>query len=248
MSGVRPWLLRAARSAGAQAYAGYAWTATALVAIPAWLLVIALPGLRARWAAVRAAGRLLRRLLAIPLTITGQTPMGQPFVAVANHASFADGLILILCLPEPACFAVAGRFAAYWLTGPFLRRIGCQFVHRAGLEQAAAEARRLAGVLRSGRSLVVWPEGALGPAPGLRPFYLGAFDAAVSAAAPVVPVGIRGARQALRPGTRFPRRYAIHVAIGEPINPAGHGWPAVLALRDQARAAVLALSAEPDLS
>jgi 1-acyl-sn-glycerol-3-phosphate acyltransferase len=248
VSGVRPWLRRAARSGGALAYAGYAWTATALVAIPAWLLVIILPEPRARWAAVRAAGRLLRRLLVIPLTVTGHTPTAQPFVAVANHASFADGLILILCLPEPVCFAAAGRFATNWLTGPFLRRIGCQFVHRAEPAQAATETRRLAGVLHSGRSLAIWPEGALDPAPGLRPFHLGAFDAAVSAAAPVVPVGIRGSHQALRPGTRFPRRYAIHVAIGEPINPAGHGWPAVLALRDQARTAVLALSAEPDLS
>jgi 1-acyl-sn-glycerol-3-phosphate acyltransferase len=212
------------------------------VDLSSWRLVIALPRLRARWAVIRAAERLLRLLLEIPLTVTGQPPEAQPFVAVANHASFADGLILILCFPEPVWFTAAARFASNW---PFLRRIGCQFVHRAEPAQAATETRRLAGMLHSGRSLVIWPEGALHPAPGLRPFHLGTFDAAVSAAAPVVPLGIRGSRRALRPGTRFPRRYAIHVANGEPINPAGHGWPAILALRNQARTAVLALSAEP---
>lgn len=171
-------------------------------------------------------------------------PAAQPFVAVANHASFTDGLILALRLPEPICFAAAGRFATQWLTGPILRRIGCEFVLSGEPANAASETRRLAGALRSDRSLAVWPEGALDPAPGLRPFHLGAFAAA---GAPVVPVGIRGSREMLRPGTRFPRRYAINVAIGDPIKPAGTGWPAVLALRDQARATVLALSGEPDL-
>jgi acyl carrier protein len=246
-SGLRPRLQAAGRSAAALLYAGYAWAATVIVAIPTWLLVAALPGRRGRWAVVRAAGRLLRALLAVPLTVTGAAPTAGPFVAVANHASFADGLILALCLPEPICFAAAGRFATGWLTGPFLRRIGCVFVHRAEPVKAPAESRRLADVLRSGRSLAVWPEGGLDPAPGLRPFHLGAFDAAVSAGTPVVPVGIRGSHDMLRPGTRLPRRYAIHVAIGAPIKPASTGWPAILALRDQARAAVLALSREPDL-
>jgi 1-acyl-sn-glycerol-3-phosphate acyltransferase len=104
----------------------------------------------------------------------------------------------------------------------------------------------LAAALTSGRSLVVWPEGALDPAPGLRPFHLGAFEAAATTGTPVVPAAIRGSRELLRPGTRFPCRAALGVAIGERIKPAGTGWPAALALCDQARAAVLALSGEPD--
>ena len=41
---------------------------------------------------------------------------------------------------------------------------------------------------------------------------------------------------------RFPRR----AAIGDPFLPDGAGWTAALVLRDRARAAVLALCAEPD--
>ena len=44
-----------------------------------------------------------------------------------------------------------------------------------------------------------------------------------------------------------PLRAAIHVCIGTTIVPAGQGWAAALALRDQARA-VQALCAEPDVS
>jgi 1-acyl-sn-glycerol-3-phosphate acyltransferase len=248
LSGAGPQLGRAARSGAGVLYAGYAWTVTAAVGAPAWLLVAALPTLRARWAAVRAAGRLLRWLLRIPLTVTGQLPAdARPFVAAANHASFIDGLILALSLPGPVCFAAGEKFATQHVAGPFLRRIGCEFVHRADPQQAAADTRRLAGALRSGRSLAAWPEGGLDRAPGVRPFHLGAFEAATATGAPVVPIGIRGSRDVVRPGGRFPRRSAIHVTIGDPITPAGTSWPAALALRDQARAAVLAFCGEPDV-
>ena len=54
-----------------------------------------------------------------------------------------------------------------------------------------------------------------------------------------------GSQGLLRPGSRFSHRAALHVVIGDLIPPAGAGWHAALALRDQARAAVLALSGEP---
>jgi 1-acyl-sn-glycerol-3-phosphate acyltransferase len=246
LAGLLPGGRAATRAVGGLLYAGYAWAVTVTVGSLVWLLVVTLPGLRARWAVLRAAAWLLRCLLGIPLTVSGRAPDGGPFVTVANHGSFIDGLVLVLCLPDPVCFAVAEKFATGRITGLFLRRIGAQFVHRAQPQQAATSTAQLAAVLAAGRSLAIWPEGALDPAPGLRPFHLGAFEAAASAGAPVVPVGIRGSRELLRPGRRFPHRTALHVAITDPIPPAGPGWHAALALRDQARTAILALSGEPD--
>ncbi len=174
LSGQRPGLRAAARSGAALLYAGYAWGITVAVGAPAWLLVTTLPGLRARWAVLRAAARLLRRLSAVPLTVTGEITGGaSPSVTVANHASFIDGLVLVLCLPGPVCFAAAEKFATQRIAGRFLRRIGCEFVYRAQPQHAAASTGHLTAVLADGRSLAVWPEGALDPAPGLRPFHLG---------------------------------------------------------------------------
>jgi 1-acyl-sn-glycerol-3-phosphate acyltransferase len=249
LSGTRLRLGRAAGSVASLLYGGYAWAITGVVGTLAWLLVAVLPNLRLRWAAVRAAGRLLRLLLAVPLTVTGKVPADvRPFVATANHASFIDGLLLVLCLPGPVRFAAAEKFATQRVAGPFLRRIGCEFVHRAEPERAAADTRRLADALRNGRSLAVWPEGSLNRAPGVRAFHLGAFEAATATGTPVLPIGIQGSRDVVRPGSRCPRRSAVHVSIGDPISPAGTGWPAALAIREQAHAAVLALCGEPDVS
>jgi 1-acyl-sn-glycerol-3-phosphate acyltransferase len=68
---------------------------------------------------------------------------------------------------------------------------------------------------------------------------------AFATGAPVVPIGIQGSRDVVRLGQKFPRRGAVHVAMGDPIKPGGTGWQAALALRDQARAAVVALCGEP---
>lgn len=248
LSGAGLRLDSAARSAAGLLYAGYAWAITVAVGVPAWLLVAALPTVSARWTVLRAAGRLLRMLLAVRLTVTGAIPADvRPFVAAANHASFIDGLILLLCLPGPICFAAAEKFATRRIVGPFLRRIGCEFVHRAEPQMAAADTRRLADALRNGHSLVVWPEGSLDRAAGVRPFHLGAFEAAAAAGTPVIPIGIQGSRDMVRPGSRFPRRGSAHVAFGDPLRPAGTGWQTALAVRDQARAAVVMLCGEPDL-
>jgi hypothetical protein len=73
-----------------------------------------------------------------------------------------------------------------------------------------------------GRSLVIWPEGAR-PRVRLRLIHPGAFEAAVSAAAPVVPLASGEAARHSAPAP-YSRRHAIHVGIGEPVYPAGHGW------------------------
>ena len=56
----------------------------------------------------------------------------------------------------------------------------------------------------------------------------------------VFPGAIRGTRTMLRGDQWLPRRTAVTVDVGEPIRPTGTDFAAVLALRDQARAAMLA--------
>ena len=78
-------------------------------------------------------------------------------------------------------------------------------------------------------------------------FYMGAFKVAADANLPVVPGALRGVRTLLRGDQWFPRRTPIAVEIAAPIQPTGTDFSAMLALRDKARAAMLARVGEPDL-
>ncbi len=247
LRGAGPQIRRADQTLGGLLFAAYAWIVTLVMGVPVWLLVVSMPTLRLRWAALRGAGRLLCRLCGLRLAVSGTVPLLGPYVVVANHASFVDGLVLVLCLPTPVALVAGGELATQRVAGPFLRKLGCEFVDQEHPRQRSVDASRITDALRGGRSFAFFPEGSLDRTAGLRSFRLGAFAAAVDSGVPIVPVGIRGSRDIVRPGGRFPRRGALDVAIGDPLLGSGTGWSAVLELRDRARAAVLALSGEPEM-
>ena len=83
---------------------------------------------------------------------------------------------------------------------------------------------------------------------GLLPFRTGAFQTAVHAQVPVVPVSLRGVRSVLRDGTWYLRRSPIGVMIAPAVAPEGTDWNAAVKLRDRVRAAVLKHCGEPDLA
>ncbi len=132
--------------------------------------------------------------------------------------------------------------------GPFLRRLGVEFVERFDMQRGVEDARRLTRIAGQGRSMVFFPEGGFGRIPGLRPFHMGAFVTAAEAGLPVVPVVIRGARSVLRDVEWFPRRGAIQLHIGQPMAPSGSDWAAAVSLRDTVRAEILKHCGEPDLA
>ena len=93
--------------------------------------------------------------------------------------------------------------------------------------------------------MLVFPEGTFRRTPGLLPFRLGGFKAAVEAGRPIVPIAIRGSREILPADAWLPRRHAVRVTIGAPIAPQADGWPEMVRLRDRTRAAIEAELASP---
>lgn len=246
--GAAPSLRRARRAAGDVAFAGYAWAVYTILGLSVAVLLLVLPRARWRWRVARAAVRLLARLTGTAITVHGldHLPSGTS-IAVANHPSWIDPLALAAVMPQSFLFVAAEVLEHQGINGFVLRRLGHQFVERHEREHGVADADRLAGLVRAGQSLVIFPEGRLARAPGLRPFHMGAFVVAAQTGVPVAPVAIRGTRTILRPEHHFPRRGAIDITVGEPINPSGNSWTAAVELQRAVRAAVLRLSGEPDV-
>jgi 1-acyl-sn-glycerol-3-phosphate acyltransferase len=231
------------------AYGSYALAVTVLVAALCWLVIVLLPiPQRSRYAFVRAAGTVLCRAVGVRLRVTGTVPDGGPLVVVANHASFVDGLVLILAVPQPMRILVGGVFARRPLIGRFLSRLGCIFTEGSSPADAVAFTDRLAGVLRSGEYVGSFPEGGLESTLELDGFHLGTFRAAAGAGVPVLPMGISGTRAIVARGQRFPRRGAVQVAIGAPIVSSGTDWRSLVALRDGAQRSVALLLSESSFS
>ena len=245
------------RRTGSVLYGAWAGLVLLAVAVPVWLLAAAVPAAGWGLAVARTGLRLIRALTAMRITVGGleNIPRDGAFVIAVNHSSYLDGPVLLSSLPGRLCFVAKGELASQLIAGTFLKRLGTAFVERFDRAQGAADAERLAAAIRRGRPLVYFPEGTLSRMPGLLPFRMGAFAAAVAADVPVLPVVIRGSRSALRDGSILLRPHPIRVDVlpAQAPRPAGGGealsdWDAAVELRDRVRAEMLRHTGEPDLA
>jgi 1-acyl-sn-glycerol-3-phosphate acyltransferase len=230
-------------------YGVYVWLVVLVLSLPVWLLVVITPLRRWRTRIARYCARLLFRCTFTPFTVTGQEHLrtANPIIVVANHTSYLDAVSLIAALEIPIRFIAKGELARLLPVRLILQRFGVEFVDRFNAHRGAMSVRRIARQAKNGDSLVFFPEGTFISFPGLQPFRMGAFVAAVHSGAAVVPVAIRGARNVISRTSWLPRHTRIEVIIRPPIPAAGEGWKDALKLRDAARREISAWCGEPDL-
>ncbi|HEX8725042.1 MAG TPA: AMP-binding protein [Gemmatimonadaceae bacterium] len=243
--------MRGARRAGRALYLGYlavAGVVVAVVVVPlAWVLVHTLPAGRP----VRLLGRWVSRVLlawaGCPIRVTGaeRLPRDRACVLVVNHTSYADTPALLAALPIDFRFVAMTEIMSWRLVSVFVRRGGHPTVDRWHVQQSLADAAALEERLRRGESVLFFAEGGFTGSHGLRPFRLGAFTAAAAAGVPVVPVAIRGTRQALPADAHLPHPSYIRIWIGDPIPPRGADLAAAVELRDRAADAIAPHCGEP---
>jgi 1-acyl-sn-glycerol-3-phosphate acyltransferase len=230
-------------------YGLYAWLVVLVLSVPIWLLMVFTPVRRWRTRIARACVRLLFKCTFIPFTVSGQEYLNttKPVIVVANHTSYLDAFSLIAALEIPIRFIVKGELSRILPIRLILQRFGVEFVDRFNAHRGAMSVRRMARQAKNGHSLVFFPEGTFISFAGLQPFRMGAFVAAAHSGASVVPVAIRGARNALGSDSWLPRRTRIEVIIRPPIPPSGESWQDALKMRDAARREISAWCGEPDL-
>jgi len=189
----------------------------------------------------RRADRAAKRWSSLALSLCDLRPEVQGLsnltgltcgILLANHASYIDVVVLMAALPVGFHFLAKRALADYPLVGTVIRKARHLTIEKANLSDRLAGANELAKRLHGGELLLVFPEGTFIRAPGLLPFRLGAFRAAVDAGRPVVPVALRGTRHVLPDETWLFRHGPITVTIGTPLTPQAEGWPEMVRLRD----------------
>ncbi|MGX1881393.1 lysophospholipid acyltransferase family protein [Streptomyces sp. NPDC055287] len=131
--------------------------------------------------------------LTVPGGSTGRTggpagPAGPGTLIVANHISWLD-VVAVLAV-EPVTLLAKREIGQWPVVGTLARRVGTCFIDREALRELPRAIADLSSTLRSGRSVLVFPQATTWcSAPGGR-FRRAAFQAALDAGAPVRPVTI----------------------------------------------------------
>lgn len=160
--------------------------------------------------------------------VTGRdlVPRTGAAIMAANHLSAADQVVTPICARRQVLyFAKAEYFTKpgirNQLRAKFFRELGHIPVERDDARAAAATITIGANLLADGRVLGIFPEGTRSPDGRLHRFRTGVARLALRSGAPVVPVGLVGTDDMLKPGTHRWRRAHVEVHFGAPLDFSG---------------------------
>lgn len=170
---------------------------------------------------------------------------GQPYVYVANHASFVDIWALLEHLPGSIRFVYKKELDGIPVFGPAIRASGHIAIDRQNRASAFSAYDVAARDVRGGTSAMVFAEGSRSADGRLMTFKKGPFVLAIAAGVPVVPVAVLGAFESLPRGSVAPRQVPITIRIGTPIPTGGLTYEDRDAVSGQCRREIEALGVPP---
>lgn len=148
-------------------------------------------------------------------------PRDKPFIIAANHTSLYDGILLYcILLPKINKNIHALVNSTYWDT--FMTRVIVEwgkdipvFVgDERNLKKNKKSFEKAVNYLKKGEVIEIFPEGTRSKDGKLRKAYTGVARLALTAKAPVLPVGIIGSNKVMPKGASFPRFARCDVKIG----------------------------------
>ncbi len=198
------------------------------------------PGKKAASQIVQSAARFLLKSSGQPVALRGMERIanGKASVFVANRAGAFDPLVLVATLDAPLLLADAIALKSLPRAPKFLLApLAVPELEANGVPAGGGWRDRLEDALKSGCSVVVFPDSALG-APAARCRYrLEALQAAAAADCAIQPIGIRGTSELFGERRRTSASWA-RIRFGDPIRADGSDSGDFTRLRDSVREAI----------
>ena len=147
----------------------------------------------------------------IKFVVKGQEniPVGEPVVYTPNHQGLFDFPAIILSIPSPAAFVSKKEAEKLPIVRKWMYVMDCVFIDRQNKRAAHGSLNSAIEMVKSGRSMIIFPEGTRSKDGELGRFRGGAMKISMETGAKVVPVLIEGTRERLEatgnivPGTIY---------------------------------------------
>ena len=172
-------------------------------------------------------------------------PRNQPVMYASNHSSMFDIWALFATLPGSVRFVAKRELFKIPLLGAAMHAAGHIPIDRAARKKAFEAYDEAARTIQRGTSsIIVFPEGTRSRTGELLPFKNAPFGLAIAAQVPIVPVYVHHTFEILPKGAWRLRPRPIRLLVGAPIPTAGLAPDDRERLRDQVRAAMVALQSK----
>ena len=172
-------------------------------------------------------------------------PRDQPVIYASNHSSMFDIWALFATLPGSVRFVAKRELFKIPLLGPAMLAAGHIPIDRTARKSAFEAYDEAARTIQRGTSsIVVFPEGTRSRTGELLPFKNAPFGLAIAAQVPIIPVYVHHTFEILPKGALRLRPRPIRLLAGSPIMTSGLRPEDRERLRDEVRAAIVALQSK----
>jgi len=187
-----------------------------------WTMISGSPVFMNRMAMKAVSG--IDRIAGIRVRVDGleNIPTGACLFA-CNHVSYVDPLALVPLIPRRVSVFLKKELFRIPILATGMRFTGYISVDRANRKSAVASVESAVRQLRSGVSIVIFPEGTRSPDGRLRPFKRGACVTAIQAGVPVVPVSIAGTQKLMPKGKWRIHPGEVHIKFGPAVDTPRYG-------------------------
>lgn len=192
---------------------------------------------------MRRLGRTAARLTPLwKFTVEGNVPADireRPYVVIANHESVADPFLLSF-LPWDMRWVGKEELFKIPVIGTMLRWSGDIPIRRGKGESVREMFHACHETLKAGQSVMLFPEGTRSADGVLQKFKDGAFQLAIEAQVPVLPVAVSGTRECRPKGSKWFGKADAFARVLTPIETKGMTMEDLPRLREAAREQIAA--------
>ena len=135
-------------------------------------------------------------------------PKDEAVLFIANHRSFFDVIISYCYIPGTCGIIAKKEFEKYPLLSNWMRNIHCIFLDRKNIRAGMKSIMEGIEEVKSGTSILIFPEGTRNKGEGISEFHAGSFKLATKPKAKVVPMILTNTAEAFE--NQFPRVKSVH--------------------------------------
>jgi 1-acyl-sn-glycerol-3-phosphate acyltransferase len=135
---------------------------------------------------------------------------------VANHQGNLDVPLFLSVIDKPLGFVAKKELEKVPVLSGWMRELPCVFMDRDNVREAVKAINEGIDYLKSGYSMVIFPEGTRSKSSNIGEFKKGSMKFGIKANVPIVPVSIEGTYKAFEEHNRI-RKCSVKISINKPI-------------------------------
>lgn len=141
----------------------------------------------------RKWGQAMMKNIGVDVDIVGMENIPEgTCLFVANHESYADIPLMLGYLEKPIGFIAKKEMENAPIISFWMKKLHCIFMDRSNIRESVKSINEGIENLKSGYSMVIFPEGTRSKGKGINEFKKGSMKLGIKADVPIVPVAIDG--------------------------------------------------------